>query len=226
MSISDEIQLLLAFIAIALAIPSVIGYTGLKLADKNGTDVRVVWYLFSLAVVATCIAAVWASSVGAIDDKGVFQGELGAAVNALLKFMLDLDTDLKIFSAILAMVLLPQITSYGLSGLFGCASAPIFVGGAIRFFVWGIVKSFVVAAGIVLSVALYGYFNSWNGWGAKGAASMSSLSGLLLMLSFSMLYLYRDLHAAVEKPLPNRFPKIQRMVASVHGWLTRKLQCC
>jgi hypothetical protein len=223
MSISNEIQVLLAFVAIAIAIPSVIAFTGLKLADQNGTDVRVVWYLFSLAVVATCITAAWASSVGAIDDKGVFQGELGAAVNALLKFMLDIDADLKIFSSILAIVLLPQIVSYVLSGLFGCASAPIFVGGAIRFFIWGIVKSFVVAAGIVLSVALYGYFSNWNGWGVKGAASMSSMSGLLLMLSFSMLYLYRDVHAAVEKPSPNKFPKIQKMVASLQGWLTRKL---
>jgi len=223
MSISNEIQVLLAFAALAVAIPTVIGYTGLKLADQNGTDVRVVWYLFSLAVVATYIAAAWASSVGAIDNQGLFQGELGAAVNALLKFMLDLDTDLKIFSAILAMVLLPQIASYALSGLFGCASAPIFVGGAIRFFVWGVVKSFVVAAGIVLSVALYGYFNNWKGWGAKGAASMSSISGLLLMLSFSMLYLYRDVHAAVELPSTDRFPRLQRMVASLQGWLTRKL---
>ncbi|MEF3073883.1 hypothetical protein V2P20_02480 [Methylobacter sp. Wu1] len=223
MTISSDIQLLLAFIALALAMLIVIGYTGLKLAEENGTDVRVVWYLFSLASVATCIATAWASSVGAIDNQGVFQGELGAAVNAFLTFMLDLDTDLKIFSAILVMVLLPQIASYVLSGLFGCASAPIFVGGAIRFFVWSIVKSFVVAAGIVLSIALYGYFNHWNGWNAKGTASMSSMSGLLLMLSFSMLYLYRDVHAAVDKPSTNWFPKFQRMVADLQGWLTRKV---
>jgi hypothetical protein len=223
MSISNEIQVFLAFTALALIIPIVIGYTGLKLADKNGTDVRVVWYVFSLAFIATCLAAAWASSVGAIDNHGVFQGELGAAVNALLNFMLDLDTDLKIFSTILALVLLPQITSYVLSGLFGCASAPIFVGGAIRVYVWSVVKSFVVAAGIVLSVALYGYFNNWNGWSAKGAASMSSMSGFLLVLSFSMLYLYRDIYAAVEMPSINRFPKLQRMVVSLQGWLTRKL---
>ncbi|WP_027997104.1 hypothetical protein [Simplicispira psychrophila] len=223
MSISSEIQVILAFVFIAIAIPSVIAFTGLKLANKYGTDVRVVWYLFSLAVVTTCITAAWASSIGAIDDKGVFQGELGAAVNVLLKFMLDLDADLKIFSSILAIVLLPQIASYVLSGIFGCASAPIFVGGTIRFFIWGLVKSFVVAAGIVLSVALYGYFSNWSGWSVKGAASMSSMSGLLLMLSFSMLYLYRDFHAAVEKQSPNKFPKIQKMVDSLQSWLTRKL---
>lgn len=223
MSITNEIQDLLTFAALVIAILTVIGYTGLKLADQNGTDVRVVWYLFSLVVVTTCIAAAWASSVGAIDNQGAFQGELGAVINTLLTFMLDLDTDLKIFSAILAMVLLPQIASYVLSGLFGCASAPIFVGGAIRFFIWGIVKSFVVAAGIMLTVAFYGCFNNWKGWDAKGTAAMSILSGLLLMLSFSMLYLYRDVHAAVEHPSTDQFPRLQRMVASLQGWLTRKL---
>ena len=49
MSISSEIQVILAFVFIAIAIPSVIAFTGLKLADQYGTDVRVVWYLFSLA---------------------------------------------------------------------------------------------------------------------------------------------------------------------------------
>lgn len=224
MAIFTDLPFPLAFIALALMALVVIGYSGLKLAESHGTDVRVVWYLFSLASVTTVIAAAWACGVGAIDNQGVFKGELGAVVNALLKFMLDLDTDVKIFSAILAVVLLPQIFSYLLSGLFGCASAPIFVGQAISFFVWSVVKSFVVAAGIFLSVALYGYFNSWNGWSAKGAASMSSMSGFLLMLSFTMLYLYRDIHASVGKSTPNRFPRLQRMNARLKGWLTRKAQ--
>lgn len=223
MIISSEIHVFLALVFIAIAIPIVIGFTGLKLADQDGTDVRVVWYFFSLAVVATSITAAWASSIGAIDDKGVFQGEHGAAVNVLLKFMTDLDADLKIFFSILAIVLLPQIASYVLSGIFGCASAPIFVGGAIRFFIWGLVKSFVVAAGIVLSVALYGYFSKWNVWNVKGVAVMSSMSGLLLMLSFSTLYLYRDFHAAVKKQSPKKFTKIQRMVDYLQNWMTRKL---
>jgi hypothetical protein len=161
--------------------------------------------------------------VGAIDADGVFQGNLGAAINTFLKFMLDLDTDLKVFSSIVAMILLPQIASYLLSGLFGCASAPIFVGGAIRFFVWSIVKSFVVAAGIILSIALYGYFNNWNGWSAKGGASMLSMSGLLLMLSFSVLFLYRDVHDSVAPPPTNRPSKLLRLVAHIQRWLTRNI---
>lgn len=219
-----DIQTFLASIALVPMVLLVIGYSGFKLANEHGTDIRVVWYLFSLALVATGIAAAWACGVGAINNQGVFNGELGAIVNALLKFMLDLDTDLKIFSAILAIVVVPQIASYLLSGLFGCASAPIFVGEAIRFFVWSIVKSFVVAAGIILSVAIYGYFNNWNGWNVKGAASMSSMSGLLLMLSFAMLYLYRDIHASVAKPTTNRFLKLQRIVICIRAWLTRKAQ--
>lgn len=225
MTISNGIQLFAAFVAIVFSGSLVVGYSALKLAkERHGTDVRVVWYLFSLASIATWIVALWASGIGAIDNQGEFKGELGATVHAILKFMLDLDTDVKIFTAILAMVLLPQVASYFLSGLFGCASAPIFVGEAIRFFVWGIVKSFVVAAGILLSAALYGYFAEWSAWSIKGAASMCSMSCLLLMLSFAVLYVYRDMHASIEGPTSNRLLRLRRMVDCLRNWLTRHMR--
>lgn len=222
MTISSDILFLCAFAGIVLITLFVVGYTGLKLAKgHHGTDVRVVWYLFSLAVVVTWIAAAWASSCGAIDSQGGFQGEVGASLHALLKYMLDLDTDLKIFSALLAITLLPQLVSYLLSGPFGCASAPIFVGKAIQFFIWSIVKSFVVAAGIILTIGLYGYFRDWNGWSVKGMASMLGMSSFLLMLSFAMLFLLRDFYADLAKPAKNRFPKLQRIVGRLQAAMTR-----
>jgi len=40
------------------------------------------------------------------------------------------------FAAILAVFVIPQVSSYLLSGLLGCASSPIFVGRAFALFVW------------------------------------------------------------------------------------------
>lgn len=173
----------------------------------------------------TLIAVGWASSIGIIDTQGAFQGAIGVRLNSFLKFMLDLNADIAIFSSILTIILLPQFVSYGMSGLFGSASAPLFVGATIRFFIWSIVKSLLVVAGIVLAFAFYGYFSHWDGWSAKGSASMASLSGLLLMLSFSILYVYRDVHAAVETPLTtNRSLKLKKILICSRRWMTRNMR--
>lgn len=221
---SSDLQYLLSISALAVIAVAVIRHVGFKLANEHGTDIRIVWYLFSLTSVVTCILALGAHEVGAIDNRGMFQGSLGASINTLLKFMLNLDSDVKIFSAILAIVLLPQVISYFLSGLFGCASSPIFVGSAIRFFIWSVVKSLVVAAGLLFSLAFYGHFNDWSGWTVKGTVAMLCMSIFLLTLSFSMLYLYRDIDASFGTLMSDRFPKLQRGYALARKWLTRKMR--
>jgi hypothetical protein len=208
--------------AVVIAAIFVVLHTGTKLADHHGSDLRIVWYLFSLSSVCTFIAAVWASSVGAIDASGSFQGDWGKAIESLLKFMLDLDTDVKLFTAVLAVFVVPQMASYLLSGLFGRASSPILIGRAFALFVWSIVKSFVVASGILLTVAIYGVACGWVGWNLKGAGSMSILSLMLLMLSFGCLFLYRDLGETLKLPKSKLGLWGQRRLRSIQTWLTRK----
>lgn len=182
---------------------------------------RVISYLFSLSFVCTCIAALWASSIGALDGAGVFQGRWGSLVNRLLIFMLDLETDIKVFLAILAIFVIPQITSYLLSGLFGCAAAPIFVGRAVSFFVWSVVKSITVASGIVFTVALYGWASGWTSWSLKGAASMLWSSFMFIAVAFGFLYAYRDIDGLTitssEKALP-----IKNRLTRLRAWFTRR----
>lgn len=216
--------LLALFIAVILAaaISIAIWYMGTRLADHNGSDVRIVWYLFSLSSVCTAVAAIWASSVGAIDPSGSFHGGWGKTIESFLRFMLDLDTDVKVFAAILAIFVIPQITSYLLSGLFGCASSPLLVGRAFGLFVWSVVKSFVFASGILLTVAIYGSAKGWVAWNLKGAVSMSFLSLMLLMSSFACLFLYRDIGNTMALPTTGRGKRLQLCLGSVSNWLTRK----
>jgi hypothetical protein len=215
----SNLQLLFVFAAIVLVALSAIGYAGIKLAERHGGDVRIVWYIFSLSSVCTCIASMWAGSIGAIDSAGVFQGRWGPVVNSLLMFMLDVDTDVKLFAGILAIYVIPQIASYGLSGLFGCASAPIFVGRAVGLFVWSVVKSLVVASGVLLSLAIYGWIKGWIAWNQKGVASMSCFSLMLLVSSFGCLYMYRDIKATAATPSTDK--TLRRCVDGVKAWLTR-----
>jgi hypothetical protein len=208
---------------IALAALTALALTGItlagrKLADKYGSDIRIVWYLLSLSTVCTLTVAIWARSAGAIDAMGLFQGQWGSTLHSLLKFMLDLDTDINVLIAILAIVVVPQAVSYLLSGLFGCASAPILVGKAVSFFVWSVVKSFVVAAGILLTVSIYGWSEGWASWNLRGAASMACLALMLL----ACLLMYRDIGASPIAPSTKFGLLVQRKLESLKNWLTRK----
>lgn len=215
----------LATIFVAVAIFWSIGYMGGRLAKTYPSDIRVVFYFWSLSMVATILAAVWGTDVGAISPDGNFKGSYGDAINAVLKFMLNLKGDLQIFSAIVAVTVLPQAMSYLLSGLFGCATAPILVADSIQFFVWSTVKSFVVAAGIVMAIAWYGVFMKWKGWDWHGFGSLSSMSVLLVLLAFGILYLYRDVHTELGKTAPQKRPAVIVSGAiKLHGWFTRNIR--
>jgi len=215
-------NLLVLFSIIVMITLVVIWYTGCKLADHHGSDLRIAWYFFSLSSVCTFLAAAWANSTGAIDHSGSFQGAWGKKIESLLIFMLDLDTDIKVFAAILTIFVIPQITSYFLSGIFGCASSPILVGRALALFIWSIVKSFIVASGILLTIAIYGALNGWVAWNVKGAVSMSFLSLMLLMVSFVCLYMYRDIDDTIALPATSKSFWIQRRIKKIERWLTRK----
>lgn len=215
-------QIALGILFIGLISLSVIYYMGLELSENNGSDIRVIFFLFSFSAVCTMIISLWAVSTGAIDKDGDFHGRFGTLIHRSLIFMLDINSSIAIFSALLAIVIVPQSASYILSGLFGCASDPIFVGKALKFYVWGIVKSLVTASGILLPIALYGAINGWVSWSIKGAASMSLLSVLLLLLSFTMIYLYRGIiRSTADKPIskPN---KLLSWITKLQTWMTRK----
>lgn len=204
----------------------VIWLIGLRLAVNRPADIRITCYFLSLASLASLAGAVWAHAAGWIDGGGSFQGRSGAAINSFLKFMLDVSFDVYVLITILVLIVLPQCLSYVLAGIFGCASSPIFVGKALSFFVWGIVKSFVVAAGVLLAIALYGYANSWRGWTLRGAVSMLTFSMTILCEAFAILSIYRGVVGDIMSlvPPPDRTASTRPTVGGVRAWLTRNVR--
>jgi hypothetical protein len=191
-----------------------------KLAERHASDVRIIWYLLFLSLIASAIAAEWGTSIGAIDEKGSFHGPLGSVIDSLLKFMLSLNEDIKVFSTILAIVIGPQIGSYIFSGIVGCATAPILVGRSFSLFTWAIVKSFVSAAGVLMALSIYGGANNWSGWNFKGATTMAAMSLMLLLVSFYMLAMYREITHQTDKAGSIRYEKLRRRVAA---WMSRNV---
>lgn len=202
----------------------VIALTARKLATGHGSDVRIVWYFFALALTATLLIAWWASGVGAIDASGGFRGKAGAVLLGLLRMTLDVGGGLKFYGAAVALIVVPQMISWALSGLAGCAAAPILVGPALRFFMWSVVKTLVIAAGVILGATVYGWWQSWSGLNGSKVLELTGSAFVLVASSFVTIYVFRD----AESPLPPgrsspRAAKLGKVLRRLNDWMNRRI---
>lgn len=201
-----------------------VAFTANELSSKHPGDVRVVWYLFSLAIVISFLLAMWARHIGAIDDAGGFHGTAGQVISHLLKLALDIKSSLLLGLGIMVLVFAPQVLSYLLSGLTGCAASPIFLGGTLRFVTWGFVKTFAVASGVIINVSLCAQLDSWGDWSITQTFSSLLLSAMLIADAFVILYVYRGmplLPALAYRLCPQT---VVCWARSAKKWLTRKSQ--
>lgn len=204
-----------------IIIVALIVFPTFQMRKENGSDVRKVWYLISLSCVATIVIALWAMSVGALDAHGAFRGWKGESLGELFGAMFDLGADLKIFGSIVAIIVLPQFLTYVTSGLSGNAAAPMFVDRSLSFFIWSVVKSFALCAGILGALAILGCFESWDKWNWQSSMSMASLGGMTTGLALTLLFLYRDFEKTAEK-LREQCPEpLGSKLRAVHRWFTR-----
>lgn len=203
-----------AFFLITFLIGTIAGITYL-LREKNGSDIRVVWYLSSLTVMITFGVAWIAISAGAIKD-GQFIGEYGAWLNNFIGFMLDIEKDFLIVTGVASLIMVPQFACYILSGLSGNAKSPMLMNASLSFLVWGIIKSLVVCASILVSLGalcLIGYLpeSGHTSWFFVGTGLYS------LLLAFSIIFFYRE-----GEQLARYMGKHVPCLKAVHIWFTRK----
>ncbi|WP_206169045.1 MULTISPECIES: hypothetical protein, partial [unclassified Variovorax] len=225
MSFVNHLQLIGAFAFVLFTAVFIIWYTGRKLASRNFSDIRIVWYLFSLTLTVTLLIACWASSAGAIDGAGSFQGAAGAVLLKLLKSTLDLETAFIVYGGVVALIVFPQFASWVLSGLHGCASTPILVGPAFRFFFWSVVKSLVVVAGVILTTGVYGWLIGWEGMTARQTTVHACIALMSLVVAFALLYVYRDPDDALaptSNPSP-RAAKLCNFILQINAWMNRRI---
>lgn len=211
-----DIQIICICTFFILSMLLYIRWIGMVLANRNGRDIRSVCYLFSLSMVCTLVGLYFAINAGAIDADGRYQGYWGEKINWLLSVILDLSADIEIFTALLVIYVLPQAMTYILSGLFGRASRLIFIGGAFRIYFLSIVKSFIIASGVVFAIAAYSHFYDWRGLGWKKEASMFISSFVIISIVFFYLSMYREIFNSSLKI--QKFSYLNRL----HSWFTRK----
>lgn len=205
--------MLKAFFLVAFLIGTIAGFTYL-LREKNGSDIRVVWYLSSLTAMISFGLAWIAISAGAIKD-GQFVGEYGDLLNSFIGVMLDLEKDFLIVTGIASLIMVPQCACYILSGLSGNAKSPMLMNATLSFLVWGVIKSLVVCASILVSLGvlnLFGYLPE------SGHTSFFVVTGLyFLLLAFGIISLYRE-----GEQLARYMGKHVPFLKDMHIWFTRK----
>jgi len=195
-----------------------------QLVEKHQSDLNIVWYFFSLSLTATAVLAMVAVEIGAIDKAGQSQGRAGDILAGALKIFIDLNTDFAIAAALISLVLIPQIISYALSGLFGCAKNLFFVEGSVSFFVWFVVKSLVVTSGIGMAVSMFGLVNRWPHAELTVVLAIIDICLFFLLFAFSFLAFYRDTTGWIEG-VKAKTPTILVAVAQrVHKFMIRNCQ--
>lgn len=215
---------LLSLFAFNVGVIWTIKSIGLQIAKIDGSSIRIVAYVLSFTLVLSLIIAVFASQVGAIAPDGEFRGEIGHKIEFCLKLSLDLNTDSAIFGSLFSVAVIPQLISYFLSGLFGCASSPIFIGLAFRILLWSFVKALVTASGVLYTILFYGMLCGWDGWTAKGALSMFTLSNSLVALSMLSIYTYQDAKATDMTPKTKSGRKLDQLISRSKQWMVRNSQ--
>ena len=201
----------------------VIWRCGRALAPRHGNDIRLLGFFFWFTVLLAFFIACWTDRSGAIDQAtGAAHNDTGKVILWLLGFALDLNGSLLFFGAVVALAVLPQWLNYiAFSGPLGCASAPIMVGPAIDFLVVTTAKSLVVASGVLLVVSGYGLTGHLGPWTTKASTDGASSGVVALALAFMVVYMCRDTHAELARPLPSG-SGLARARARLQRWATRR----
>jgi hypothetical protein len=215
-------KFLAIFVVLVLGIIA-IWYTGSRLSKRNGTDVWLLWYLFSLTVVITSLVIWIGIGLGYISDNGGFKGGDENILSKLLHLSLDLELDLKILFGLFSIVAIPQLCAYFIAGLWGCGRPTFFISEALKFLAWNFVKSVVVADGVFLTVIIAAALNGWLKPRMVELILLFSFVCAFMSLAFIVALSIRDSESIYDdlKKVP-RITKLLEKWKPVHVWLTRK----
>jgi hypothetical protein len=91
-------------------------------------------------------------------------GAYHVACERALKTLTDPWDEVILLAFMLALIIAPQLISYVISGMFGCATAPLFVSQSTKIAIWSLVK-FLVGLGAILASRPFAklFVGSFNG---------------------------------------------------------------
>jgi hypothetical protein len=176
-----------------------------------------IYSFFFLLFLALGIAA-HKIGVGVTELCGSYSGTCKWIYNTLT----NVEEEVLLVEIVLAAIIGPQILTYFISGLFGCASAPRFVSTASKIGTWSLIKFLAGLAGIILAEELASLF---VGRGARLNAIMQSYMLALAAFSFGAFMFGFEIGAQEFRPLPFNpvYRGLVRGLVKTHRWFTRNL---
>ena len=182
-----------------------------------------VWFFYFFTVVVSTIIGLIAIDFGAIDGDGSFEGEHGEYLNQLIGISLDIGVSFKIISAVICIIIVPQLFSYLFSGFYGVAKYPVFLGESWSLLVWWIVKTFVVVAGVVTVIPTFGAVLAWESFSLKQIVGWYILAVSFCNFSFGVLVIYREIEEVVDDA--GRFipARVISVFSAAHRWFVRNI---
>lgn len=195
-----------------------------QLRVKHASSVYLVWYLFSLAGFATGLVLWWSLAAGAIDQHGNGSNSWGKLVMRVILISVNPADEFEWLIALVGLIVVPQLTSYGLSGISGCAVRPRLVSLCVNFLSLSFAKTFAIASGVIFGIAALGACHRLQGVDtAKVFQYMIAAAGLVL---FAFLALTAKT-ALEEWPLVANHPRMARVretLAKLDRAMTRHSQ--
>jgi hypothetical protein len=191
------------------------------LRDKYASSVYLIWYLFSLASFLTGLVLWWSLRSGAIDQRGVGVSSWGKLVMQAIVMSANPMEEFEWLLALVGLIVVPQLASYLLSGLSGCAVRPRFVSLCVNFLSLSLAKAFSIASGVLLGIAVLGAFHRWQGVDAAKVMQYVWMTAMVLAFSFFAL---TSKTALDEWPVVANHPRMLRfcgMLVKLDCFMTR-----
>jgi hypothetical protein len=185
--------------------------------QEHAGHVHTIWYIFSLAF---CITLIFYSSLPTFsyNDAELSVSDSEDVITQLGRNFIDISTDLYgeiyLIGGLIIIVVIPQIMSFVISGIFGCASRPVFVERITNIATLSFIKFLSVFAGIEAATALF-FFVHRSPVAPLPVVYTTAIAALLLMMSsfgiLSMYYSSEKLYRAVVKHLVWLNPVVRYM---------------
>lgn len=121
--------------------------------------VHTLWYVFSLTLCSVSVLFFYIYENSRAIQSTPLGGMAGTIAVTFMKASMDVREEIYILLTAGALLILPQILSYLISGIFGCGSPPILVSTVSRLVSWSLIKFFCVLSGILAAqsiLSLYG----------------------------------------------------------------------
>jgi hypothetical protein len=174
--------------------------------------VHTLWYVFSLTLCSVSVLFFYihenARTLASTPLNGTTA--IGQIVVILMKASMDVREELYILATLSALLILPQVLSYLISGIFGCGSPPILVSTISRIVTWSLIKFFCVLSGILAAQSIAALYAAPL-LTPKEAPVRLVEAAFMIALSFATMVMYYDAEA-LYRFIANRF-RLKRLGA-------------